>query len=142
MVARPIFFATDLYADISQNAGDETEVISAEDLAELGEEFQIDGFVPATAAPTSPTQPTEQETEAPPPTSEPTEEPGDLPDWDGKERLNILLIGFDGGRQGRGDASFLTDTMITVSVDPTHRAARVHLAAAGHRLCAAAKGPG
>ena len=70
VVARPIFFATDLYADVSENAGDETEVLSAEELAGLGEEFQIDGFVPATAAPTSPTQPTEQETVAPTPTPE------------------------------------------------------------------------
>jgi LCP family protein required for cell wall assembly len=40
-----------------------------------------------------------------------TEEP--IPQWDGKERLNILLIGVD--EQGGG---FNTDTMITVSIDP------------------------
>jgi LCP family protein required for cell wall assembly len=33
--------------------------------------------------------------------------------------LNILLIGQDGGRQGINNASLLTDTMITVSIDPT-----------------------
>ena len=35
--------------------------------------------------------------------------------WDGKERLNVLLVGSD---QRKGDASFSTDTMIVVSVDP------------------------
>jgi LCP family protein required for cell wall assembly len=38
-----------------------------------------------------------------------------LPPWDGKERLNILLVGND---QRPGDSSFNTDTMIVVSVDP------------------------
>ena len=38
-------------------------------------------------------------------------------DGDGKDRLNILLIGSDGGRQGSADSSLLTDTMITISVD-------------------------
>ena len=36
-----------------------------------------------------------------------------IPAWDGKERLNILLVGVD--EQGGG---FNTDTMITVSIDP------------------------
>jgi LCP family protein required for cell wall assembly len=40
-----------------------------------------------------------------------TQEP--IPQWDGKERLNILLVGVD--EQGGG---FNTDTMITVSIDP------------------------
>ena len=44
-----------------------------------------------------------------------TEEP--IPQWDGKERLNILLVGVD--EQG---GAFNTDTMITVSIDPqTHQ---------------------
>jgi LCP family protein required for cell wall assembly len=36
-----------------------------------------------------------------------------VPQWDGKERLNILLVGVD--EQG---GAFNTDTMITVSIDP------------------------
>ncbi len=36
-----------------------------------------------------------------------------IPQWDGKERLNILLVGVD--EQG---GAFNTDTMITVSIDP------------------------
>ena len=39
-----------------------------------------------------------------------------IPHWDGKERLNILLVGVD--EQGGG---FNTDTMITVSIDPATR---------------------
>jgi len=38
-----------------------------------------------------------------------------LPPWDGKERLNVLMVGSD---QRKGDSSFNTDTMIVVSVDP------------------------
>lgn len=38
-----------------------------------------------------------------------------LPPWDGKERLNVLLVGSD---QRPGDSSFNTDTLIVVSVDP------------------------
>jgi len=57
-----------------------------------------------------------------PPTASPTVEPTavgsavpnvSIAPWDGKERLNILLIGAD--TQGRGHR---TDTMITVSIDP------------------------
>ena len=56
------------------------------------------------------------------PTDVPTAEPTllgtpvpsvDIPPWDGKERLNILLIGSDEQRGGHN-----TDTMIVVSVDP------------------------
>jgi LCP family protein required for cell wall assembly len=36
-----------------------------------------------------------------------------IPEWDGKQRLNILLVGVD--EQG---GAFNTDTMITVSIDP------------------------
>ena len=38
-----------------------------------------------------------------------------LPPWDGKERLNVLLVGSDA--RG-GETSFNTDTMIVVSVEP------------------------
>jgi LCP family protein required for cell wall assembly len=36
-----------------------------------------------------------------------------IPHWDGKERLNILLVGVD-----EQEGGFNTDTMITVSIDP------------------------
>ena len=43
-------------------------------------------------------------------------QPRSTPAWDGDDRLNVLLIGADGGR--RGASSYLTDTLITVSIDP------------------------
>jgi LCP family protein required for cell wall assembly len=53
------------------------------------------------------------------PTPEGTPGPGTpaptLSPWDGRERLNVLLVGSD---QREGDSSFNTDTMIVVSVDP------------------------
>src|SRR6476659_2480296 len=41
-----------------------------------------------------------------------------IPPWDGKERLNILLIGAD---QRPGDGTFNTDTLIVVSIDPVSK---------------------
>ncbi len=41
-----------------------------------------------------------------------------IPPWDGRERLNILLVGSD-HRQGRAGSN--TDTLIIVSVDPATR---------------------
>jgi len=38
-----------------------------------------------------------------------------IPPWDGKERLNILLIGSD---QRPGEGTYNTDTLIVVSIDP------------------------
>ena len=59
----------------------------------------------------------------PSPTPEPTPVGSQVPDvsvppWDGKERLNILLIGSD--EQGGGHN---TDTLITVSIDPVTKQA-------------------
>jgi LCP family protein required for cell wall assembly len=67
-------------------------------------------------------------TEPPGESAEPTDTPlpagtpvgSDLPDvtippWDGKERLNILLIGSD---KREGDRTYNTDTLIVVSIDP------------------------
>ncbi len=53
--------------------------------------------------------------EEPPPPGEPTPTPYQLPNWDKKERVNIVLIGVD----KREDDEFArTDTIILVSVDP------------------------
>ena len=41
-----------------------------------------------------------------------------VPPWDGKERLNILLIGVD---ERPGERTFNTDTLIVVSIDPVTR---------------------
>jgi polyisoprenyl-teichoic acid--peptidoglycan teichoic acid transferase len=42
--------------------------------------------------------------------------PPSLPPWDGTSRLNILLVGTD--QRSANQASFNTDTMIVVSIDP------------------------
>jgi LCP family protein required for cell wall assembly len=39
----------------------------------------------------------------------------ELPEWDGKERLNILLVGVD---QRQDESYFNTDTLIVASIDP------------------------
>ena len=67
---------------------------------------------PRSPRPSPPTRPRRTRPRSPRPRARTAE-------WDGKERLNILLIGQDGGRQGVNDGSLLTDTMITISVDPT-----------------------
>ena len=41
-----------------------------------------------------------------------------IPPWDGKERLNVLLIGSD---QRPGEGTYNTDTLIVVSIDPATR---------------------
>jgi len=48
-----------------------------------------------------------------------TEQPGatPAPRWDGKERLNVLLVGID---QRGNSATFNTDTLIVASVDPVN----------------------
>ena len=136
-VAQPVLFATDVYDAITENAGDDTEVLTPDELVEQGgDDFELivdeleevptepPGTAAGADASIEPDVATPEPTE--PPTLEPTEEPAEesgptptpKPEWDGKERLNILLIGSDGGRQGKNDGSLLTDTMITVSVDP------------------------
>ncbi|HEX6867581.1 MAG TPA: LCP family protein, partial [Candidatus Limnocylindrales bacterium] len=72
----------------------------------------------ATASGDASDEPTESLAPTATPTAEPTAEGSPVPEvsippWDGKERLNILLIGAD--TQGGGHN---TDTLITVSIDP------------------------
>jgi LCP family protein required for cell wall assembly len=45
-----------------------------------------------------------------------------LPQWNGKDRLNILLIGAD---QRPKEGTFNTDTLIVVSIDPSTKPAKV-----------------
>jgi LCP family protein required for cell wall assembly len=124
-LAQPVMFANDVYAQIAKSGeGDSSEVLSGEELvSQGGKQFELVGEQtddpttdPGAVRTPGPTEaagePTPEATEAGP---APT--PG--PEWDGTDRLNILLIGQDGGRQGVNNASLLTDTMITVSIDPT-----------------------
>jgi LCP family protein required for cell wall assembly len=64
----------------------------------------------------------------PGPAASPTDTPGPTvpPCSDCKNRVNVLLIGVDSGRAN--EATFNTDTMIVVSVDPaTHKVALISL---------------
>jgi LCP family protein required for cell wall assembly len=94
---------------------------AGEDCQQPGEK----GDATATASPDAPAseapasgEPVASATVAPPtanPSAQGTMAPT-LPPWDGKERLNILAIGVD-AREG-DTASFNTDTLIVVSIDP------------------------
>ena len=106
-VARPVSFVYDTITDITDNSGDETAI---PDLSQLGEDFQVVEVTPAPLEAGATLEPIGE--------TEPTPTPSAGPGWDGKERLNILLIGADGGRQGIAENSYLTDTMMVVSVDP------------------------
>lgn len=137
VLAQPVLYATDTYADIVDNAGDDSEILTPEELAALGEEFELITEELEEIATPDPDglrrgdDPTDEPTtapETPEPTAEPSSTPAEGPKWTGKGRLNILLIGHDGGRQGRAANSMLTDTMITISVDPvTGRVAFISL---------------
>jgi LCP family protein required for cell wall assembly len=75
----------------------------------------------ASPEPTGPADPSAEATPTPSPESTPigTQVPDvSVPPWDGRERLNILLIGSD--EQGGGHN---TDTLITVSIDPVTKQA-------------------
>ena len=123
--AQPVFIARDTISAITENAGDDSEIANLEELAAQDESFVLNfeelepqvsldpNASPGAVAPSA---------EAPPPGETgqvaPTEEPTpNVKGWDGKKRLNILLIGADGGRAGV--SSYLTDTMIVISIDPT-----------------------
>jgi len=76
----------------------------------------------ATPSPGSSATPTRPGSVEPTDTPEPIATPAGsalpdvtIPPWDGKERLNILLIGSD---KREGDRSYNTDTLIVVSIDP------------------------
>ncbi len=126
--AQPIFLVSDTVDAITESAGDDTEIADLQALASQNPDFVLNleelepqvslapGASPdaGTLGPGSSQAPPPGEGSAAEPTGEPTL---DTAEWDGKKRLNILLIGADGGRAGV--QSYLTDTMIVVSVDPT-----------------------
>jgi LCP family protein required for cell wall assembly len=127
-VAQPVFIARDTISAITENAGDDSEIADLEELAAQDDSFVLNfeelepqvsldpNASPGALAPSA------EATPAPPPggseAADPTGEPTpNVKGWDGKKRLNILLVGADGGRAGV--SSYLTDTMIVVSIDPT-----------------------
>jgi LCP family protein required for cell wall assembly len=77
---------------------------------------------PPSGSPGASANPTDEPIDSPTPTDSPPPVQGSalpnqtIPPWDGKERLNVLLIGSD---QRPGDGTYNTDTLIVVSIDPT-----------------------
>lgn len=102
-VARPIYLGFDTATHL--NEGDETPIEP--------QASDVPTIPPVPSAPAPTPQPSVEGT--PPPTDAPvaTATPG-LP-WNGTDRLNIVLIGAD---RREGGSSYLTDTMIVVTVDP------------------------
>ena len=127
-IAQPVLIARDTINAITENAGDDSEIADLEELAAQDQSFVLNfeelepqvsldpnaspGALPPSSEATS--APAPGETGEAEPTGEPTP---NVKGWDGKKRLNILLVGADGGRAGV--SSYLTDTMIVVSIDPT-----------------------
>jgi LCP family protein required for cell wall assembly len=111
-VGQVVYAAYTTLRDIT-NDGDNTPVSSV-----LPSGFDQ---VPTTIPPT----PTQEPGATPGPTDTPQPTPTQG-DWDGTERLNVLLIGADSGRYDY--AGYLTDTMIVMSIDPpTGRVAMISL---------------
>ena len=104
-VAQPVLLVADTIDAIVDNAGDDSEIVDLDELAAIDEDFvlRVAGPSPGATPEPAPSEAAEKTTPA-------------APEWNGRERLNILLIGADGGRQG--GSSYLTDTLITVSIDP------------------------
>ena len=111
-VAQPILVAQDILGTF--DGGGDTSPLP--DVSELSPELRD---LVALEAPSSAPGADPGHSEAP--TDEPTLEP-----WTGEERLDILLVGIDSGRQGQ--PTYLTDTMMVVSIDPgTGRLALISL---------------
>jgi LCP family protein required for cell wall assembly len=117
-VARPVYEVYETFSEVV-DGGDDTPLATGSLSPELEELL-------ATPIPSDP--PTSAVTPAPDPRFTPPPTPTPPPEyaWDGKKRLDILLIGADGGRVG--PESYLTDTMIVMSIDPpTGRVAFISL---------------
>lgn len=103
-LARPVYAFYDALTGIG--TGDEQPI-------EPAPPSDIPSVAPLpTSSPT--VAPSDSATVGPTETPGPTPTPPGLP-WNGTERLNILLIGAD---RREGGSSYLTDTMIVVTVDP------------------------
>lgn len=95
-----------------------------------GPSISIDPSIlpPSSLSPSLGPTPTEAPGSTPGTTAAPTDTPAPSPPPcpDCKNRVNVLLIGVDSGRAN--EATFNTDTMIVVSVDPTtHKVALISL---------------
>jgi len=112
-VAQPLLVARDIVGSLDGDGGDSSAIPDRDQLGRgfdhLRDEPGASGAPDASAAPgaTPRADPTRLETLPPDPVEDP---------WTGTERLDILLVGIDSGR--RNQPTFLTDTMMVVSIDP------------------------
>jgi LCP family protein required for cell wall assembly len=102
-VAMPVRLAQDVVGTFD-GGGDTTAIPELEELP-----ARVRDIVMATGAPAS----TDGATE---PTGSSAALDLDIEPWDRSQRLDILLVGLDSGRPG--EKTFLTDTMMVVSIDP------------------------
>jgi LCP family protein required for cell wall assembly len=102
-MAAPVRVAQDVVGAF--DGGGDTSALP--DISELPDD--IAAIAATTAAPRSSADPAVASAE--PTVVAPTTEP-----WDRSKRLDILLVGLDSGRPG--EKTFLTDTMMVVSIDP------------------------
>jgi LCP family protein required for cell wall assembly len=102
-VAAPVRLAQDVLGTFD-GGGDTSAVPDISDLP-----ADVAAIAATTAAPTSAAEP-------PIATDEPSVATPTIEPWDRSKRLDILLVGLDSGRPG--ERTFLTDTMMVVSIDP------------------------
>jgi LCP family protein required for cell wall assembly len=115
--ATPVRLAMDVVGTFD-GGGDTSEI---PDVSELPRELQ--DLVRASGAPSALPDGADRSGEPEPP---PTEPIPSIEPWDRSKRLDILLVGIDSGRPG--ERTYLTDTMMVVSVDPvTGRMALISL---------------
>jgi LCP family protein required for cell wall assembly len=128
VVASAGLLGNSILTDITGSEGDDSEIPTQEELASESSDFvliyeeqqEVGATTPATGPGASLAPPPDQGSAAA------TDEPARFEEWDGKKRLNILLVGADLSTS-RG-YSYLTATMITVSIDPpTGRVAFISL---------------
>ncbi len=113
VVARYDMLALDALTSGCIFVGEDQDAVCANDGGDTGD-AAASGSPGATDTPdgTDSAAPTDTPTAEPTPIGTPVPEVSIAP-WDGKQRLNILLIGADTQRGGHN-----TDTLITVSIDP------------------------
>ncbi len=110
-VARPVYLAYEALTSIG--GGDETPIEPVPSDGPTGSPRPSATGVPTGGPTTVPSASPAASSPGPSVSAAPTPIPG-LP-WNGTERLNILLIGADRREDG---STYLTDTMITVTIDP------------------------
>lgn len=126
VVASAGLLGNSVLTSMTSDAGDDTAVPDEEVLEEENSDFVLIYEEPQELGETTPGQGPDASVAAPDEGSATATEEPTFEEWDGKKRLNILLVGAD--LSATRGYSYLTDTMITVSIDPpTGRVAFISL---------------